>query len=138
MSLSRKHASALALAALVFAWPKASKAEVELGKAAGWTVSTDGRVNAFVSHAWGEDRPEGLGSLPWVGFNEAGSRGEVNSDLKLRKTRIRSGYVPSTLAFNFRKHVSDEFKLSSREHRGVGNRGPDLDGSALRLPRRGG
>jgi hypothetical protein len=89
-------------------------AEVPLGEAAGWKISTDGRVNGFVSHVWGDTRPSGLESLPWVGFNESGSDGELNAEGELRKTRVRSGYVPSTLAFNLKKQLSENFKVSSR------------------------
>jgi hypothetical protein len=104
----------LTLAALLLGAPGAARAEVALGDAGGWTVTTDGRVNAFVSHVFGDNRPEGLESLNWVGFNESNSQGQANSEGKLRKTRIRSGYVPSTLAFNFRKQMTEDLKVSSR------------------------
>jgi hypothetical protein len=114
MWVTRKQASALALAALMLGSPHAAKAEVKLVEAGGWTVSTDGRVNAFVSHVYGDNRPDGLANLNWVGFNESNSSGQVNADGKLQKTRIRSGYVPSTLAFNFRKQMHPQLKVSSR------------------------
>jgi hypothetical protein len=105
-------AGALSLAVLTLG--SAAKAEIKLVEAGGWTVSTDGRVNAFVSHVYGDNRPEGLANLNWVGFNESNSSGQVNADKKLQKTRIRSGYVPSTLAFNFRKQMHPQLKVSSR------------------------
>jgi len=114
MWLGRKQACALALAAVALSTPGVSSAEVKLAEAGGWTVSTDGRVNAFVSHVWGENRPDGLESLNWVGFNESNSTGQYDSDGKLRKTKIRSGYVPSTLAFNFKKQMAPQLKVSSR------------------------
>lgn len=114
MLLNTKQATTLALAGLAFAWSSNSKAEVELGKAGGWTVTTDGRVNGFVSHVWGDNRPDGLQNLNWVGFNESNSSGQADSEGKLRKTRIRSGFVPTFLAFNFRKEVNESLKLSSR------------------------
>jgi hypothetical protein len=114
MRLISRQACALVLAAAGIAWSGAAKAEVTLGEAGGWTVSTDGRVNAFVSHVWGDDRPKGLESLNWVGFNESTSNGQADADGKLRKTRIRSGYVPSTLAFNVRKQISENFKVAAR------------------------
>jgi hypothetical protein len=114
MRLIGRQACALALATVGIVWSGAANAEVKLGEAGGWTVSTDGRVNAFVSHVWGDDRPKGLESLNWVGFNESTSNGQADGNGKLRKTRIRSGYVPSTLAFNVRKQVSDNFKLTAR------------------------
>jgi hypothetical protein len=119
MRVSRKRASALLLSAVASIWAGVARAEVKLVEAGGWTVTTDGRVNAFVSHVWGENRPEGLSNLNWVGFNESNSSGQADSDGKLRKTKIRSGYVPSTLAFNFRKQVSDNLKLSSRVEVGI-------------------
>jgi hypothetical protein len=94
--------------------PSVARAEIKLVEAGGWTVSTDGRVNAFVSHVWGDNRPEGLESLNWVGFNEITSPGQVDSAGKIRKTKIRSGYVPSTLAFNFRKQIAPQLKVQSR------------------------
>jgi hypothetical protein len=96
-----------------------AEAEVPLGEVLGWTVSVDGRVNAFISHVWGDNRPAGLDNLNWVGFNESNSPGQADSDNNLRKTRIRSGYVPSTLGFNFKKAVSDNFKLASRVEVGI-------------------
>jgi hypothetical protein len=114
MWLGRKQASALVLAVLAVSAPSVAHAEVKLVEAGGWTVSTDGRVNAFVSHIWGDNRPKGLESLNWVGFNESNSSGQATADGKLRKTRIRSGYVPSTLAFNFKKQMAPQLKVSSR------------------------
>src|SRR3954447_18178466 len=105
MGLRRKQTAAVALATAAFVWPLAVRAEVKLGEADGWVVTTDGRVNAFITHVWGDNRPAGLENLNWVGFNESGSGGQANADGKLNKTRIRSGYVPSTLAFNFRKEM---------------------------------
>jgi hypothetical protein len=119
MWVSTKKAGACALAAMATLWPAASKAEIKLGEADGWVVTTDGRVNAFVSHVWGDTRPEGLESLNWVGFNESTSEAQANADGKLRRTKIRSGYVPSTLAFNFRKQVSENLKLASRVEVGM-------------------
>jgi hypothetical protein len=114
MRLFGKQACAVALAAAGMVWSGAAKAEVKISEAGGWTISTDGRVNGFVSHVWGDDRPKGLESLNWVGFNESTSNGQADGNGKLRKTRIRSGYVPSTLAFNVRKQLNDNFKMAAR------------------------
>jgi hypothetical protein len=99
---------------LALGWTGTARAEVELAEADGWTVSTDGRVNAFVSHVYGDQRPEGLTSLQWVGFNESTATSQANSDGKLQRTKIRSGYVPATLAFNFRKQMTPQLNVSSR------------------------
>lgn len=119
MWLSKKRFGALALAAAVSAGTTSAMAEVKLAEANGWTVSTDGRINGFVSHVWGDDRPEGLESLPWVGFNEAGDSGQADANGKLRKTRLRSGYVPSTFAFNFNKVLANGLKFSGRIEIGI-------------------
>lgn len=115
MWVGRRQAGALVLvAAAVLSASSVSKAEIKLAEAGGWTVSTDGRVNAFASHVWGDNRPAGLENLNWVGFNESNSKGQANAENKLRKTKIRSGYVPSTLAFNFKKQMAPQLKVSSR------------------------
>ena len=114
MWLSRMKAVALAFAAVALAAPGVATAEVKLVENGGWTLSTDGRVNAFVSHVYGENRPDGLANLNWVGFNESKSPGQINAKDKLQKTRIRSGYVPSTLAFNLKKQIMENLKVSSR------------------------
>lgn len=119
MSPSRRLGRTLKLAALGVGWTTVASAEVNLGEAAGWSVSVDGRVNAFVSHVWGDNRPPGLDNLNWVGFNESNSPGQADSENNLRKTRIRSGYVPSTLGFNFRRTASEEFKLAARAEIGI-------------------
>lgn len=111
---SRKWSAAVvsAVAALVSA--SSAQAEVKLAEAGGWVVSTDGRANGFVSHVWGENRPKELSNLSWVGFNEAPDSGQLDAEGKLRKTRIRGGFVPSTLAFNFKRAFESGLKLSTR------------------------
>jgi hypothetical protein len=106
--------STLTLSALALLEPGIANAEVKIGESEGWALSTDGRVNAFVSHVYGEPRPDGLVGLPWVGFNESNSTEQVNADNKLQKTRIRSGYVPSTFALNLRKQMSPNLKVAAR------------------------
>jgi hypothetical protein len=121
MFLGKKRVGALAfsLATMAVAWSGSSKAEVTLAENNGWTFSSDGRVNSFLSHVWGDPRPEGLGNQQWVGFNETTQLEQLNADGKLQKTRIRSGYVPSTLAFNVKKQLKSGLKLSSRVEVGI-------------------
>jgi predicted porin len=107
------------VAALALAVSGSAAAEIKLVEANGWMVSTDGRVNGFVSHVWGDDRPDGLESLPWVGFNETGDSGQTDGDGKLRKTRVRSGFVPSTFALNVHRQLKNGLKLSSRIEIGI-------------------
>lgn len=104
----------LTLTALALLEPSVAQAEVKIAESDGWALSTDGRVNAFVSHVYGDPRPAGLTGLPWVGFNESNSGGQVNADDKLQRTRVRSGYVPSTLAVNLRKQMWPNLKVAAR------------------------
>jgi hypothetical protein len=115
MRLSRKQGLASIFGALALVWSSTSKAEIKLVEANGWTVTTDGRVNSFVSHMWGDDRPKGFESLAWMGFNEAGDSGETDANHKLQRTRVRGGFVPSTLAFNVkREQVKDWLTVAAR------------------------
>jgi hypothetical protein len=119
MWVRKRLVSTLTLTALAFLEPRVAQAEVKIAEADGWALSTDGRVNAFVSHVYGEPRPDGLTGLPWVGFNESNSGEHVNADDKLQKTRIRSGYVPSTLALNLRKQMLANLKVTARVELGM-------------------
>jgi predicted porin len=76
----------------------------------GWEVSTDGRVNAFLSSVFGDGLPE-AGSLNLIG---GGLTGITDSDANLQTTRIRTGFVPSTLAVNVRHGVTEGLKASGR------------------------
>jgi len=119
MRSRKKRLGAWTLAALVLAVSGSAPAEVKLVEANGWTVSTDGRFNGFVSHVWGDDRPDGLESLPWVGFNETGDSGQADADGKLRKTRVRSGYMPTTFAINVHKKLKNGLTFSGRMELGI-------------------
>lgn len=114
-----KQARALAVMFALVALGEPVRAEIELAKTEDWTVTTDGRANGFVSHIFGEQRPDGLGSLLWVGFNESGDGGQADADDKLTRTRIRSGFVPATMALNFRRNTEGNFKLSARTELGI-------------------
>lgn len=96
-----------------------ARAEVTIAEVDGWKLSTNGRVNAFVSHVWGDNRPAGLESLNWVGFNEATDGAEAMPDGKLQKTRIRSGYVPSNFAFMATKQMTPNLKVLARVEIGM-------------------
>ena len=119
MLLTKKQAQVFTLAALVFASPTIANAEVPLAKAGGWTFSTDGRVNGFLSHVWGDNRPEGLENLAWVGFNEITQGEAADKEGKLRTTRIRSGYVPSVLGFNLKKLQDGGLNVHARVELGI-------------------
>ena len=61
-TMKRKAAAAVVLAA--FTWQAPALAEITLAEKDGWKVSTDGRVNAFISYARGNGIPEGQTDFP--------------------------------------------------------------------------
>jgi hypothetical protein len=90
MWLSRKQVLASIFGALALAWPGTSMAEIKLVESNGWTVTTDGRVNSFVSHIWGNDRPKGLRELAVDGVQRSRRLGcETDANHKLQRTRVR-------------------------------------------------
>jgi hypothetical protein len=103
-----------------------ASAEIELTDTKDWRITTDGRVNGFVSHVFGDERPKPLLSLQWVGFDETADGNEGDADGEIRRTRIRSGFVPSTLALNFQKKSEGNFKLAARTEIGfqIANKKP--------------
>src|ERR1044071_7157121 len=119
MWFSKTRLGAWALAAAISSLSATAAAEIKLAEGNGWTISTDGRVNGFVSHVWGDDRPKGNESLPWIGFNEATDSGQADGNFKLRKTRIRSGYVPSTFGFTVHKELKNGLKFTGRIEVGI-------------------
>jgi hypothetical protein len=95
------------LAALT--WQDRAFCEVPLGEGAGWKMSTDGRVNAFISIARGngipEHQPDYVGTI---------TKDTKDTDEQLRSTRIRNGFMASILGFTAHKDVSEEFKVTAR------------------------
>lgn len=117
--LSRRRAESVAVVCAVLTLVGAATAEIELADSEDWSVTTDGRVNGFVSHIFGDERPEELGSLIWVGFDETGDSGQASADGQIRRTRVRSGFVPSTLALNFRGKSEGNFRIAARTEIGM-------------------
>jgi predicted porin len=99
--------------------PSLAAADVPVAEVNGWTISTNGRVNGFVSHVWGQSRPAGLDSLNWVGFNENTDTAEADTDNELQRTRIRSGYVPTNFAFMVSKQLMPELRALARVEIGL-------------------
>jgi hypothetical protein len=107
-----KAAVAVVFAALT--WQSRAVCEVPLAEANGWKVSTDGRVNAFISVARGTGIPEGQSDVV----------GTITKDTKdtndeIRSTRIRNGFMTSILGFGVAKQVSEDhaFQFVPNFHR---------------------
>jgi hypothetical protein len=105
--MKRKAALAVVLAAL--SWQARARAEIKLGEAEGWEVSTDGRVNAFISTAFGTGIPEGQQDFPGTGTKDT-----HNTKNELRATRIRNGFLQSILGFTVDKQVNENLKVTAR------------------------
>src|SRR5688572_26563449 len=103
--MKRKVAVAVALTALT--WQAQALGEVKLAEAQGWEVSVDGRVNAFISHAFGTGIPEGQQDYPGTGTKDT-----HNSKNELRSTRIRNGFLSSILGFTVDKQVFPSLKVT--------------------------
>jgi len=85
-----------------------AQAEVKLVDVGGWTLSTDGRINNFISHAWGDWLPPGEPST-YTGLDEA-----QDSNGKISSTRIRSGFIMNVLAFELNKQLTEGTHLKTR------------------------
>lgn len=105
--MKRKAAVAFVLAA--FTWQEQALGEVTLAEKDGWQVSTDGRVNAFISVARGK-------GIPDAQLEVAGATDKDTKDSKedLRSTRIRNGFMASILGFTVDKQVLKDLKVTAR------------------------
>lgn len=106
-TMKRQAAVAIALAAL--GWPARAFCEIKLAEEGGWKLSTDGRVNAFISVARGtgipEDQPDYLGTV---------TKDTKDSKDQLRSTRIRNGFLTSIVGFSVNKQVFENLEASAR------------------------
>src|SRR5689334_12842262 len=107
-TMNRKAATAVVLAALT--WQAPALCEVKLAEAAGWTVSTDGRVNAFISVARGTGIPDSQ-SIVTPGAVDDDTK---DSEVKIRSTRIRNGFLASILGLKLDKQVLNDLKATAR------------------------
>ncbi|MES1172667.1 MAG: porin [Bacteroidota bacterium] len=97
------------LTAALFGGGKPAMAEIPLVEHDGWRLSTDGRVNTFISVAQGKGLPEGQQENLGAGTADiATSTGDLHS------TRIRGGFIMSILGFTGYKEISPNFKVTTR------------------------
>ncbi|HVY29816.1 MAG TPA: hypothetical protein VHB79_24820 [Polyangiaceae bacterium] len=106
--MNRKAATAVVLAALT--WQAPALCEVKLAEAGGWTVSTDGRVNAFISVARGTGIPDSQ-SIVTPGAVDDDTK---DSNVNIRSTRIRNGFLASILGLKLDKQVLTDLKATAR------------------------
>ncbi len=97
----------LALATVLTATP--AMAEIPLAQFHGWDLSTNGRVNAFISLASGSGQP--YGEPDYLG---AGTEDTATTGGDLHSTRIRNGFMMSIFGLTAYKEVSQDFKVTAR------------------------
>jgi len=83
-------------------------AEIEIGVKGGWRLTTDGRINNFLSIGRGNGVPAGSPST-YSGLDD-----QITSDNKLQSTRVRTGFIESVLAFQISKNVSESTTVDAR------------------------
>jgi hypothetical protein len=131
---ARKLYAPIVSGALLFS--QSVRADIPLtdpAKTGGWAVSTNGRVDAFLSWVWGETmNATSLGNLvdptnpmatdrytfvgPQVAIQgnptPSGAVADPQNDTKLSAPRIRGGFASTILAFNIEKQINDDLKLT--------------------------
>ncbi len=84
-----------------------ANAEIAIGNSQGWALSTDGRINGFLSVARGSAIPPGE-------QNYTGLDDEQTPDHKIESTRVRTGFMTSILAFTLDKTVAEGVTVKAR------------------------
>lgn len=82
-------------------------AEIKLGERDGWRLSTDGRLNNFLSVARGNYIPNG--EQIFTGLDD-----EPTLDKKVQSARVRTGFIESVLAFELNKELSEATSVKAR------------------------
>jgi len=102
--------------------PRTASAEVTIVKKDNWEAYVAGRVNAFVTYAFGDAYPRdmmpnkiihgggvengvGIQDRDWVAALDANGQPDPTQQGKLSSMRVRSGYIPNVLTLGFRDHL---------------------------------
>jgi hypothetical protein len=105
----------VAVATLVLLMPRIATAEIELAEKEGFKLTTDGRLNVFVSVSTGsqvpdtQPHPDSFDQYPGAGTDD-----QPDPNDKIQAVRIRNGFMPSILGFNIKKQVSETYAVSGR------------------------
>jgi len=83
-------------------------AEIELGVKGGWRLTTDGRINNFLSIARGNGIPSGAPGT-YSGIDD-----QITSDNKVQSSRVRTGFIESIMAFQISKNVTESTTVDAR------------------------
>jgi len=94
------------LAAASFSAREAA-AEIDIAKNHGWELTTDGRINTFLSFSKGDGQPK-VAPL-WEGIED-----RPDASGNIQNTRIRTGFIMSVLGFNLKKQLTPDTTVTGR------------------------
>jgi hypothetical protein len=94
-------------AAMVALPAREARADIDLVTSNGWGLSTDGRVNAFLSVMRGA-------AIPKNEQNYTGLDDEATPDDKIESTRLRTGFITSVLGFTLKKTLAEGVTAKAR------------------------
>lgn len=97
----------IATAALLTLPARSARADVDLVTAQGWTLSTDGRINAFLSLARGD-------AIPDTEQNYTGLDEEATPGGSISSARVRTGFIESVLGFRLKKTLEPNVTAEAR------------------------
>jgi hypothetical protein len=100
-------AAIVIVGALILLTSRRSAAEVEIADNNGWRLTTDGRVDNFLSVMRGNGRPNG--QPPYLGLDE-----EITPDNKIASTRLRSGFIENVIGFELNRELADGVTAKAR------------------------
>ena len=95
-----------AAAAAVLPATRAS-AEIRIGEREGWVLTTDGRINNFLSVTRGNWIP--AGEPPYTGVDDAQTTGN-----QIISSRVRTGFIENILAFELNKQLTEATHIKTR------------------------
>jgi hypothetical protein len=84
-----------------------ARAEIPLVSAKGWDLTLDGRVNTFVSFAFGDSTPKNVPQ--WQGFYDY-----PDASGSLMTSRLRTGFIQNVLGFTLKKSLGNDNTLTVR------------------------
>jgi hypothetical protein len=95
------------LAGAMLLSPRAARAEIKIVERNGWVLTTEGRLNSFLSVARGD-------AIPLNEQNYTGLDDEATPDHTLESARVRTGFIASVLGFDLRSQLSETVSVHGR------------------------
>jgi Gram-negative porin len=113
-----KKALVLGVFAVVVLANRRAAAEIVLVQGKDYSVSTNGRVDAYLSWVFGAAQPTGNPNAAGAPYTLVGPQialtGVANQDGNISTPRIRGGYASTILAFNIKKKIFDDLNATAK------------------------